>query len=160
MRSSLRGPRLAITLCAGAWAVLLTSYVMLALTSHEPLPPPYNVLIFILVATVTAVVVAWWHVDHVNRRLDAVAEAATRAATLVEEVDERVDRRDGRLFFAITSTGKELALLRMAIEEFPTIELSRRPVAVGYDAGYADGLARRPMRDAKVIPLEPRESGS
>lgn len=127
------------------WIGLILIYVTLGFAGRDVLPAPYNLLVML---TITLAIVGSggaWLAQSLADRAAAAADAA--------------DVREGRIYYAIASMSKEAARLRQAIEDFPTIDLSRYPAAVGgYDEGFADGLARTPMREAaKVIPMSPRE---
>ena len=118
--------------------VVLAS-VYFARPAEPPLPNPLNEILYIsLVAIALGALIMW-----------AIAE--TRAARAGH----------GRLYFELARMRGEVAQLREFIEK--TEDLSRPVLAVvgsAYDDGYADGLARQPMREAKVLPMGSRDNGS
>jgi hypothetical protein len=140
----------ALTGCVALWAGLIVVYVTLGLAGQEVFRPPYNVLILLIVATATAGSASAWLAAHVVNRLTA------HLGTHQEQISEQMDVRDGRLYFEMARIRGEVAQLRELIEQ--TADLSRPALALvgsaAYDDGYADGLARLPARDAKVLPIE------
>lgn len=136
----------ALITCVIVWAGLILVYTTLGLARIEVLPAPYNVMLMLLVATATAGAGACWLTGLIVAHL-AVGRDESSA-------------RDGRMYFELSRIRGEVAQLRDLIEQ--TADLARPLALVGdaWDSGYVAGLAREPMRDAKVIPIGPRDSGS
>lgn len=129
-----------LIIAAGTWLVLGTAYV--ARPSHPLLPSPLNVLLFVVLASLTT-----------------GALGCLLTARILDHLtghSVKLEARDGRLYFELARVRGELAQLREVIEQ--TMDLSRPALALvgsaAYDDGYADGLARLPARDAKVLPIE------
>lgn len=150
-----------LIITAGTWLILGTVYF--ARPAQPLLPSPLNVMLFIILASIAgsslAVWLSAWTRSSITRHLDELAASTTAR---LDQFAAEADAREGRVYYAIAAMTREAARLRQMIEDLPTADLSR-PVAVAvgdYDAGFADGLARSPMREAKVIPMSPRDSGS
>lgn len=131
--------------CLALWGVLVTIYLVLGAVRHEALPPPYNLLIMLLLSTATAGSGAAWFTGRLEAQSDRIL--ATQ------------ETRDGRLYFEMARMRGEVAQLRDLIEK--TADLTRPLALAGadYDNGFADGLARSPMKEAKILPMAPREGG-
>jgi len=137
--------------CLATWGVMVTIYTVLGTVEHEVLPPPYNGLIMVTLSTGTLASLAVWLAARILARLDADGEQRRAMA-------EAIEVRDGRLYFEIARMRGEVAQLRELVEQ--TVDLTRVRAVGDYDTGYADGLARQPMREAKVLPMGSRGNGS
>lgn len=141
-----------LIISTGAWLLLGTVYF--ARPSHPLLPSPLNVFLFIALASVSTGSLATWFASKILGHLNGQSAVLDRMA-------EALEVRDGRLYFELARTRGEVARLRELVEQ--TTDLTRPLALVGsasaYDEGFADGLARQPMREAKVIQMGPRESG-
>ncbi len=63
--------RRSVLACAVGWAVLITTYLLLAALGHEPLPSPYNGLLIALLSTSTIVSVVARFTSYLDERLTA-----------------------------------------------------------------------------------------
>ena len=130
------------------WIVVLTIYLVLGFVEHEVLPSPYNVMIMLVLSTITSGCLAAWLAGCI------LAEVARIKGALIADADLR-SARDERITAHLMHIGRRLDDLES------TRDLQRAPlVAVGsasvpepglYRRGYEDAMAARP--DAKVIQL-------
>lgn len=136
------------TLAAAGLADTITVVVYMALgLAGDPLPPsPYNTLIMTVLGVWTLAALLVVLIDRIDRRV----------VHLEVETQHTADLRYARVHALLIRLEQQICL-----SNGPTVAIARVAVAgvaddklPGYARGYADGLARKPMADSNVVPIE------